>query len=180
MVILAIFFITAADSASVVMGILTTRGRQDPPKLIVVFWGMVMGGIAFIMLILGDETALEGLQSLVIITAVPFAIIMLLIIVAWVKELRTDPYALRHRYADNAISHAVIDGVDKYGDNFALKVVPTEPGEGAGGTDPLADHHYTGWDQCSRNQTETQWINDFETGEWEDGWDPETGTIPAQ
>ena len=71
MVILAIFFITAADSASVVMGILTTRGRQDPPKLIVMFWGLVMGGIAMVMLLLGDETALEGLQSLVIITAVP-------------------------------------------------------------------------------------------------------------
>ncbi|MCY0650618.1 BCCT family transporter, partial [Klebsiella pneumoniae] len=45
MAILAIFFITAADSASVVMGILTTRGSQNPPKLLVVFWGMVMGGI---------------------------------------------------------------------------------------------------------------------------------------
>jgi len=177
-VILAIFFITAADSASVVMGILTTRGRQDPPKLIVVFWGLVMGGIAFIMLILGDETALEGLQSLVIITAVPFAIIMLLIIVAWVKELRTDPYALRHRYADNAISHAVIDGVDKYGDNFALKVVPTEPGEGAGGTTDSAHDDYTGWYQRTDEDGDPVGY-DFETGEWEDGWDPETGTIPV-
>src|SRR5690625_519916 len=103
MVILSTFFITAADSASVVMGILSSCGRQDPPKLIVMFWGLVMGGIAMVMLLLGDETALEGLQSLVIITAVPFAIIMLLIIVAWIKELRTDPYALRHRYAANAI-----------------------------------------------------------------------------
>ncbi|MDN6519957.1 MAG: BCCT family transporter [Yaniella sp.] len=178
MVILAIFFITAADSASVVMGILTTRGRQDPPKLIVVFWGLVMGGIAFIMLILGDETALEGLQSLVIITAVPFALIMLLIIVAWVKELRTDPYALRHRYADTAISQAVIDGVDKYGDNFALKVVPTEPGEGAGGTTDSAHDDYTGWYQRTDEDGDPVGY-DFETGEWEDGWDPETGTIPV-
>src|SRR5699024_4729697 len=56
MVILAIFFVTAADSASVVTGILPTRGRQDPPKLIVMFWGLVMGGIAMVMLLLGDET----------------------------------------------------------------------------------------------------------------------------
>lgn len=178
MVILAIFFITAADSASVVMGILTTRGRQDPPKLIVVFWGAVMGGIAFIMLILGDETALEGLQSLVIITAVPFALIMLLIIVAWVKELRTDPYALRHRYADKAISQAVIDGVDKYGDDFALEVVPTDPGEGAGGTTDSEHDDYTGWYQ--RHDEDGNPVGyDFETGEWADGWDPETGTIPV-
>ncbi|WP_262426482.1 BCCT family transporter [Brachybacterium sp. Z12] len=50
-----------------------------------------MGGIAVVMLLLGGETALQGLQSLVIITAVPFAVVMLLIIVAWLRELRSDP-----------------------------------------------------------------------------------------
>ena len=104
--------------------------------------------------------------------------IMLLIIVAWVKELRTDPYALRHRYADNAISQAVIDGVDKYGDNFALQVVPTEPGEGAGGTTDSAHDDYTGWYQRTDEDGDPVGY-DFETGEWEDGWDPETGTIPV-
>lgn len=179
MVILAIFFITAADSASVVMGILTTRGRQDPPKLIVMFWGLVMGGIAMVMLLLGDETALEGLQSLVIITAVPFAIIMLLIIVAWIKELRTDPYALRHRYADNAIEQAVLVGVDKYGDDFGLGVVQTAPGQGAsGGTDSEHDD-YTEWYQRTDEDGDPVGY-DFDTGEWADGWDPETGTIEVQ
>ena len=46
---------------------------------------------------------------------------MLLIIIAWVKELRTDPYALRYRYEDNALSQAVLEGVDKYGDDFAFQ-----------------------------------------------------------
>ena len=179
MVILAIFFITAADSASVVMGILTTRGRQDPPKLVVLFWGLVMGGIAMVMLLLGDETALEGLQSLVIITAVPFAIIMLLIIIAWVKELRTDPYALRHRYATNVIRQAVREGVDKYGDDFRLRVVPSAPGEGASGGTDSAHDDYTGWYQRTDEHGEPVGY-DFETGEWEDGWDPETGTIEVQ
>src|SRR5699024_11850835 len=118
MVILAIFFITAADSASVVMGILTTRGSQHPPKIVVVFWGLVMAGIAVVMLLLGGETALQGLQSLVIITAVPFAIVMLMIIVAWFQELRTDPYTMRQKYADLAIENAVVDGVDQYDDDF--------------------------------------------------------------
>lgn len=178
-VILAIFFITAADSASVVMGILTTRGRQDPPKLIVMFWGLVMGGIAMVMLLLGDETALEGLQSLVIITAVPFAIIMLLIIVAWIKELRTDPYALRHRYADNAIEQAVLEGVDKYGDDFALEVVETPPGEGASGGTDSEHEDYTGWYQRTDEDGDPVGY-DFTTGEWADGWDPETGTLEVQ
>src|SRR5699024_7168764 len=125
MVILAIFFITAADSASVVMGILTTKGSQSPPKLVVVFWGVVMGGIAVVMLLLGGETALQGLQSLVIITAVPFAVVMLLIIVAWLRELRSDPLTLRQQYAAAAIDNAVVDGVDKFDDDFSLQVVRT-------------------------------------------------------
>lgn len=179
MVILAIFFITAADSASVVMGILTTRGRQDPPKFVVLFWGLVMGGIAMVMLLLGDETALEGLQSLVIITAVPFAVVMLLIIIAWIKELRTDPYALRHRYADNAISQAVREGVDQYGDDFRLEVAPTPPGEGASGGTDSAHEDYTAWYQRTDEEGEPVGY-DFETGEWEDGWDPETGAIQVQ
>lgn len=171
MIILAIFFITAADSASVVMGILTTRGSQNPPKPIVVFWGLVMAGIAIVMLLLGDAEALEGLQSLVIITAVPFAVVMLMIIVAWFKELRTDPHTLRQKYADVAIQNAVVDGVDQYDDDFRLEVTGTEPGRGAGAT--VDSHHedYTGWYQ--RTDENGHPVDfDFETGQWADGWTP--------
>src|SRR5699024_10061179 len=147
MFILAIFFFTAADSASVVMGILTTRGSQNPPKLVVVFWGLVMAGIAVVMLLLGDAEALEGLQSLVIITAVPFAIIMLMIIVAWFRELRTDPHTLRQKYADLAIENAVVDGVDRYDDDFRLEVTRTAPGQGAGAAVDSLHEDYTGWYQ---------------------------------
>ncbi|WP_226831792.1 BCCT family transporter [Brachybacterium sp. FME24] len=178
MVILSIFFITAADSASVVMGILTTRGSQSPPKLVVVFWGLVMGGIAVVMLLLGDETALEGLQSLVIITAVPFALVMLLIIVAWVRELRSDPYSLRQQYAEAAVSNAVVDGVDRFDDDFSLQVVRTEPGEGAGADVDSTHEEYTDWYQRTDEEGEPVGF-DFATGEWADGWRPETGEIES-
>ena len=173
MFILAIFFITAADSASVVMGILTTRGSQNPPKLIVVFWGLVMAGIAVVMLLLGGDTALEGLQSLVIITAVPFAFVILLIIIAWFRELRTDPLALRQQYAETVVSNAVVDGVDKYDDDFRLQVVKAEPGEGAGAGVDSTHADYTDWYQ----RTDEHGVPvgyDFETGKWADGWEPET------
>ncbi|GAA1486286.1 BCCT family transporter [Brachybacterium fresconis] len=176
MAILAIFFITAADSASVVMGIFTTRGGQDPPKLVVVFWGLVMGGIALVMLLLGDETALEGLQSLVIITAVPFAFVMLLIIVAWVRELRTDPLALRQQYAEVAVSNAVVDGVDRYDDDFSLQVIRTEPGEGAGAEVDSTHEDYTEWYQRTDEEGDPVGF-DFATGQWADGWNPETGEV---
>ena len=171
MVILAIFFITAADSASVVMGILTTRGSQNPPRLVVVFWGLVMAGIAVVMLLLGDETALEGLQSLVIITAVPFAFVMILIIIAWFRELRTDPRTLRQKYADAAVSNAVVDGVDRYDDDFSLQVIRAEPGEGAGAGVDSTHSDYTEWYQ--RTDEDGDPVDyDFDTGKWADGWEP--------
>ena len=172
--VLAIFFITSADSASVVMGMLTSRGDQEPRRWIVVFWGLVMSGIAVVMLLLGDATALEGLQQLVIVTAVPFAVIMLLAIVAWFRDLKTDPYTLRHKYAQTVMSNAVVDGVDRYGDDFALQVVETEPGKGAGAVIDSESEDYTGWYQ--RTDEDGNPVGyDYETGEWEDGWTPENG-----
>ncbi|MEE2529968.1 BCCT family transporter [Pseudarthrobacter sp. J75] len=176
MVVLAIFFITSADSASMVMGILTTRGSQDPPKLVVVFWGLVMAGIAVVMLLIGNASALAGLQSLVIVTAVPFAIVMILIIFAWFRELRSDPYILRAQYAQIAVSNAVVEGVQKYGDDFGLKVVQTKPGCGAGAETDSEHQDYTEWYQRTNAEGEPVGF-DYETGKWADGWDPETGEI---
>jgi choline-glycine betaine transporter len=170
--VLSIFFITSADSASVVMGMLTSRGDQAPRRWVVVFWGLVMSGIAVVMLLLGDATALEGLQQLVIVTAVPFAFVMILIVIAWFRDLRTDPFTLRHHYAETAVSNAVVEGVDKYGDDFALQVVETVPGEGAGADVDSEAEIYTGWYQRTDEDGEPVGY-DYETGEWADGWTPE-------
>jgi len=177
--VLAIFFITSADSASVVMGMLSTRGNLEPSRWAVVFWGLVMAGIAVVMLLLGEAQALQGLQQLVIVTAVPFALVMLLIIVAWFRDLQTDPYTLRHRYAEAAIKNAVLQGVERYGDDFCLEVVEAgTPAEGAGADVDTSHERYTGWYQRTDEHGEPVGY-DFKSGEWADGFDPETGEIPA-
>ena len=173
-VVLAIFFITSADSASIVMGMLTSRGDQEPRKWVVVFWGLVMSGIAVVMLLLGNANALEGLQQLVIVTAVPFAVVMLFIIIAWFKELRTDPLALRRQYAQNAVDNAVVEGADRFGDDFAFQVVQTEPGDGANGGIDSEHGDYTDWYQRTNADGEPVGY-DYETGQWADGWTPEEG-----
>ncbi|MEU3308868.1 BCCT family transporter [Nocardiopsis sp. NPDC055551] len=168
--VLAIFFITAADSASVVMGMLTTQGDQKPRRWVVVFWGLVMSGIAIVMLLLGDALALEGLQQLVIVTAVPFALVLLVAIIAWFKELRTDPLTLRMRYVETAVNNAVTEGVDRYGDDFSLKVVESPPGGGAGADIDSTDESYTEWYQRTNEEGEPVGY-DFGTGEWADGYE---------
>ena len=172
MVVLAIFFITSADSASVVMGIFSTRGDLNPKKSVVVFWGLVMTGVAVVMLLTGGDTALQGLQNLVTVTAAPFALVMLLIMVAWFRDVRTDPRALRAKYTEKALRDAVIDGVDRYGDDFTLQVVPTEPGLGAGAGVDSEDQRYTQWYQ--RTDADGLPVGySFTTGEWADGWTPD-------
>ena len=102
----------------------------------------------------------------------PFAFVMLFIIVAWFKELRTDPRALRRQYALNAVDNAVVAGADAYGDDFALQVVPTDPGDGANGGIDSEHEDYPDWYQRTDENGEPVGF-DYETGEWADGWTPD-------
>ena len=48
--LIAIFFITGADSASIVMGMLSQHGKEDPMRWLVVFWGVAQGAVAAVLL----------------------------------------------------------------------------------------------------------------------------------
>lgn len=126
-VVLAIFFITTADSASLVNSQMSQRGNPEPNRLVTAFWVLCMSGIAVVILLFGGENALSGLQNLVVVTALPFAVILVLMAVALMKELRHDPMAIRDRYQTAAVENAVRHGVAEYGDHFALAIEPTAP-----------------------------------------------------
>ncbi|MEE1618335.1 BCCT family transporter [Brachybacterium sp. J153] len=126
-VMLAIFFITSADSASLVNSQLSQKGNPTPNRLVTAFWALCMAGIAVVILLFGGQNALQGLQNLIVITALPFAVVLVLMAVALVKELRHDPMAIRDHYQEAAIENAVKHGVAEYGDHFALAIEPTAP-----------------------------------------------------
>ena len=44
--LVAIFFITGADSASIVMGMLSQNGKEEPMRWLVIFWGVAQGAVA--------------------------------------------------------------------------------------------------------------------------------------
>ncbi|CAA9448266.1 MAG: Glycine betaine transporter OpuD [uncultured Pseudonocardia sp.] len=127
MVLIAIFFVSGADAASVVMGTLSQRGSIHPSRWVVVFWGVVMGGIAIVMLLAGgdgDEAgeALSGIQSITIIMAAPFALVMVLLCIALSRDLRHDPLMQRAARSQEAVGQAVEYGTRAYGGNFRLSV----------------------------------------------------------
>ena len=118
MVLVGIFFVTGADSASIVMGSLSTNGRMEPSKRVVVFWGLLTGAVAAIMLLAGGDDpgqALNGLKNITIVSALPFAVVMFILCIALVKDLRRDPLALRKKLADSVVERAIRSGVDEHG-----------------------------------------------------------------
>ncbi|MGW1345577.1 BCCT family transporter [Kribbella sp. NPDC002412] len=133
--LVAIFFVSGADAASIVMGTLSERGAIEPRKPVVIFWGVLTGAVAAVMLLVGGggSEALQGLQNLTIVAALPFALVMVGLAVALAKDLRTDPLMLRHAIGSEAVEAAVIEGVSNHGDDFTLVV--TGNGHDTAGTD---------------------------------------------
>lgn len=124
--ILAIFFVTTSDSASLVNSQLSQKGNPEPNPLVTAFWALCMAGITTVILLFGGQNALQGLQNLVVVTALPFAVILMLMAAALLKLLRNDPLSIRKHYEDVALEKAVRHGVTEYGDSFALAVEPTD------------------------------------------------------
>jgi choline/carnitine/betaine transport len=126
MVLVAIFFVSGADAASVVTGTLSQRGSISPHRWVVIFWGVVMGAIAAIMLTIGagQDEALTGIQNITIISAAPFAIVMVALCIALAKDLHHDPMMRRDRRAVAAVEQAVDHGTKTYGDEFVVSVKP--------------------------------------------------------
>jgi choline/glycine/proline betaine transport protein len=68
------FFVTSSDSGSLVVDMLTSRGKGDSPVWRRVFWALMEGVIAAVLLLAGG---LAALQTAAIASALPFAIVML-------------------------------------------------------------------------------------------------------
>jgi choline-glycine betaine transporter len=134
MVLVAIFFVSGADAASIVMGTLSQRGAIEPSKWVVVFWGAATGAVAAIMLVIGsaggdEEKALDGIQKLTFIGALPFAIVMVLMCVALLKDLRSDQMTLRDAKGAEVLEQAVIAGTEEHDGDFQLVTTPAENGD---------------------------------------------------
>ena len=105
---------------------MSQRGSANPNKFVVVFWGVVIGGVAIVMLLTGGEDALSGLNNTTIIAASPFVVVVLAMCMALVKDLRSDPMVLREAKGAEVLEQAVIIGNEEHDGEFQLVTEPVE------------------------------------------------------
>jgi choline/glycine/proline betaine transport protein len=101
-----LFYVTSADSGALVMGNLSSRLRtpqDDAGKGVRIFWGVATGLLTAAMLIVGGVPAL---QNATIIMGLPFAFVMVLIMVGLYKALRVEAFraASHHRSLPGRLS----------------------------------------------------------------------------
>lgn len=88
--LLATYFITSADSGTLVLCILDSGGSAEPPQSIRVLWGIVIACIAGALLYAGG---LKTIQTASIIAGLPIAIFLLIMTISLYRTLRREPMA---------------------------------------------------------------------------------------
>ncbi|MCK4260806.1 MAG: BCCT family transporter [Halanaerobiales bacterium] len=86
-ILLSTFFVTSADSATFVLGMMSSNGVLNPTNKRKFIWGLVQSGLAVALMLAGG---LKMLQTASIAAAFPFAFIMLFGMISIMKALKSE------------------------------------------------------------------------------------------
>lgn len=89
MLMVVIFFVTSADSGAFVADALASGGIRKTPAKQRVFWSALSGVGAMVLLWAGG---LQALQTLTLLSALPFAVVLLIALFGLLKALRIDDF----------------------------------------------------------------------------------------
>lgn len=81
------FFVTSADSGALVIDMITSGAAPNPPVWQRIFWAICAGVVAAVLLLAGG---LQALQTAALASALPFAVVMLLICYGLLRALQTE------------------------------------------------------------------------------------------
>ncbi|GAB3464034.1 hypothetical protein GCM10027570_51800 [Streptomonospora sediminis] len=139
--IIVFFFVTSSDSGSFVIDIISSGGNAHPPTATRVFWALLEGGIAAVLLLAGG---LSALRAGALTTGLPFTVVLLLVMLGLWKALRAESRGVSmSEVGENPIMGSSDGGTgrDTGGDTGGGNAAPSTPeAQGAEG----ADHECTG------------------------------------
>lgn len=84
-VIVAIFFATSSDSASLVVDMLCTGSPEPGPVGQRVFWGAVEGLVAAMLIVLAGEAGLAALQQVITVVGLPIFVLVSMMIPSLIR-----------------------------------------------------------------------------------------------
>lgn len=114
--IIGLFFITSADSAAFVLGSMTSNGSLNPAFHLKIIWGLLMAGTASVLLVSGGG-GLEALQTAALVAALPFAFVLIFMMISLVMMMMRDLKVLelrKQRKRDNTLKQSMRE--ETYGD----------------------------------------------------------------
>ncbi|HDZ47467.1 hypothetical protein LCGC14_0057660 [marine sediment metagenome] len=91
-VLIATYLITSANAGTLVINTILAGGDPEPPTVHRIIWGAGLGLLTAVMLLAGG---LETLQSAVIMAALPFSVIVILMVFGLLKALHSERFAAR-------------------------------------------------------------------------------------
>ncbi|MGV3492238.1 MAG: BCCT family transporter [Ramlibacter sp.] len=86
-VLVIVFFVTSGDSATLVLGMMSTGGNTDPPGKVKLMWGVLVAGIALSLMLAGG---LQAVQTATIVFALPFTVVVVLMAIAVTRAISAD------------------------------------------------------------------------------------------
>lgn len=119
--VVVIFFVTSADSGALVMDMLASGGKTDPPRWSRVLWASLVGIVSIALLLAGG---LAALQTGAILTAIPVSVVMIGMCIATYKAFSAEHRVLvqaerrqRREEVARRIDRDVSDQVGKHLDD---------------------------------------------------------------
>ena len=124
MILVAIFFVSGADSASLVMGTLSERGAHEPSRSVTIFWGVLTGAVAALLLAMSGDDGLNGIKQMAIIAALPFVVVMIGMCLSLYLDLRRDPLIVARSQLDDQVDQHIRAQAEKIGTGEIVVVDP--------------------------------------------------------
>ncbi|SDP68595.1 BCCT family transporter [Desulforhopalus singaporensis] len=87
MAIICIFFITSADSATYIVGVMSSGGDLNPKNALKVIWGALCSGVAIALLMTGG---LKAVQTVSFIFSFPFMILMIFMAWSFLRSIKAE------------------------------------------------------------------------------------------
>ncbi|MCT9098007.1 BCCT family transporter [Haloarchaeobius sp. HME9146] len=87
LVLVTTFFVTSADSSTLAVAMMTSGGKESPSAVNRIFWAVLQGAVASILMVVGG---VQALQYAAIITGAPFAFICVLTMLGLIRSFQKD------------------------------------------------------------------------------------------